>query len=125
MVGIHAPTSEISELKKVYDIFQEYNVLYRFYILVTSSRLIVGRATSILKRDIDKLPFPANLSELKVSDLEKRIIKEVLDCYANKGIKPQFRNPVKYFRALQPDLIRYVDFSSSNWYLPCRASLSA
>ena len=55
MVGIYAPNSEINELKKVYDIFQEFNVLYRFYILVTSSRLIVGRATSILKRDMHQI----------------------------------------------------------------------
>ena len=89
MVGIYAPNSEINELKKVYDIFQEFNVLYRFYILVTSSRLIVGRATSILKRDMDRLPFPTNLSDLKVQDLENQIIKEAVDNYANKGMKDE------------------------------------
>ena len=89
MVGIYAPNSEINELKKVYDIFQEFNVLYRFYILVTSSRLIVGRATSSLKRDMDRLPFPTNLSDLKVQDLENQIIKEAVDNYANKGMKDE------------------------------------
>lgn len=89
MIGIHAPNSEITELKKVYDIFQEFNTLYRFYILVTSSRLNVGRATSILKRDIDRLPFPVNLSDLRVTDLENLIIEEAMHNYAKKGMKDE------------------------------------
>ena len=99
MVGIYAPKYEINELKKVHDVFQEFNALYRFYILATSSRLIIGRATSILKRDIDRLPFPTNLSDLIVTDLENQIIKEAVDNYANKEIKdePASQSQIQFF----------------------------
>lgn len=84
IVGIYAPNSEIEELKRLYNVFKEYNDLYRFFIFVTSSRILIGRATALLKRDLDNLPYPEIVEQLKLSEVERIIVKDVLTYYKEK-----------------------------------------
>lgn len=78
IVGIHSPEKDKSELKKLFDIFEVNQKLYRFFILSTSNRVLVGRATAILKRDIDGLPYPNEKEKIETSALENILIEEVL-----------------------------------------------
>lgn len=78
IVGIYAPPSDSKILESVYKCFVLNNSLYRFYILSTSSRVLIGRATSILKRDIDNLPFPENQELIKITEAEQVIIDDVM-----------------------------------------------
>ncbi len=84
IIGIYAPPKESKELREVYRIIKENNRLYRFYIFATSSRILVGRATAILKKDIDNLPFPEGPDSIKISHSENLIIDELLSYQIRK-----------------------------------------
>ena len=78
IIGIHAPDKDYDVLKMVYNSFVLNNSLYRFYILATSSRVLIGRATAILKRDIDNLPISRDIGVISVSAAEELIIQDVM-----------------------------------------------
>jgi hypothetical protein len=84
ILGIHAPKDQLDELKEVYDFFIKNNKVYRFYILATSNRILVSRASAILKKDIDNLPFPERSKEFSISASEMLLIDDVLS-YQLKG----------------------------------------
>jgi len=77
IIGIHAPEKDILLLKSLYEYFVKNKYLNRFYILATSNRVLVGRATAILKKDIDSLPFIEN-KEVETSYVEDILIKDAL-----------------------------------------------
>lgn len=97
IVGIYAPNSEIEELKRLYNVFKEYNDLYRFFIFVTSSRILIGRATALLKRDLDNLPYPDIVEQLKLSEVERIIVKDVLTYYKEKDYSKLLDSPSKKY----------------------------
>lgn len=78
IVGIYAPEQDYNDLVNLFNYIVGNNLLYRFYILVTSSRLSVGRKTAILKKDIDNLPLPYDVNLLTISPMEKIVIEDVL-----------------------------------------------
>lgn len=84
IVGIYAPGNQKDLLKEVYDKLVENNDLYRFFIFVTSNRLLVGRATAILKKDIDSLPFSLDDNLHLTSPAERILIEDVLTSQLNK-----------------------------------------
>ncbi|WDF77236.1 N-6 DNA methylase [Mucilaginibacter sp. KACC 22773] len=94
IIGIHAPESEVELLKEVYQLFVTNNSLYRFFILVTSNRVLVGRATAILKKDIDSLPFSLDHRLLSTSLAEKILIEDVLSCQLSRS-QNQFEDTAK------------------------------
>lgn len=83
IIGIYAPQKEINVLKDVYNVLIHNKTLYRFYVLVTSNRVLVGRATAILKKDIDNLPFPDEQNEIETSFTESILINDVLSYQLN------------------------------------------
>ena len=85
IIGIYAPDSDYNLLKKVYDSFISNNPVYRFYILATSSRVLIGRATAISKRDIDNLPIYRGLKSIPISDADQLVVKDVMTYYQRKG----------------------------------------
>ncbi|MBI5212568.1 MAG: N-6 DNA methylase [Nitrospirae bacterium] len=78
IVGIHAPASQASELCKLYDNFKRNLSVYRFSCAINSTRFLVGKATSILKHDIDTLPYPEDMSDLSFSFWEEALCDDVL-----------------------------------------------
>jgi hypothetical protein len=58
IVGIHAPPEEKTELKSFYREFRQNREALRAACLLFSSQALVGKATAILKRDLDQLPWP-------------------------------------------------------------------
>ncbi|NVO11364.1 MAG: N-6 DNA methylase [Bacteroidales bacterium] len=78
IIGIYAPPEDFNTLKSVYDTFVRNNFLYRFFIMVTSNRVLIGRATAILKKDIDNLPFPEGMDIIKINSVDEILINDVI-----------------------------------------------
>jgi len=77
----------IDELDKIYKILHR-NKLFSFYIFINSGRL-ASFHSSILKADIDNLPFPENEEELKLNLIEELIVKDT------------FNYMIDYFQGIQ------------------------
>ena len=78
-IGIHAPKNEKQELLLLENQLKKYSSLYLFYLSSTSGSAGVGRATSIVKKDIDLLPYPDNENDLKLSKIEQYFVDDTLD----------------------------------------------
>jgi hypothetical protein len=78
IVGIHAPDSEASELRKMYEFLKERHDFFRFIVALHGARSFVAKSTAILKRDIDLLPFPEQPRSLDQSFWEQAILSDVL-----------------------------------------------
>lgn len=78
IVGIHAPRSQVSELRKVYDTLRQNHDIYQFSCALRGTQSLVGKATAILKQDIDLLPYPENLGDLSFSFWEEALCEDVL-----------------------------------------------
>lgn len=79
IVGIHAPDTEENkkELKRIVEIFHVNRELYKAFICATSSYAGVPHSyQSILKDDLDNLPFPQQNQLLKYDDFETPILQE-------------------------------------------------
>ncbi|MGH7492238.1 MAG: HsdM family class I SAM-dependent methyltransferase [bacterium] len=78
IVGIHAPKSQASELGRLYEAFQLNHDIYRFSSTLNGTQSLVGKATAILKQDIDILPYPEDPRRLSYSFWEQALCEEVL-----------------------------------------------
>jgi len=78
IVGIHSPQSQVSNLRKFYDTFRQNHDTYQFSCALNGTQSLVGKATAILKQDIDLLPYPEDLKDLVFSFWEKALCEDVL-----------------------------------------------
>jgi len=76
IVGIHAPTSDHQGLQRLFDELTRNIEFLRFAVLVNSPQALVGKATAILKSDIESLPYPANQSELALTFWEHALASD-------------------------------------------------
>ena len=81
IIGIHGSSKE---LKEVYQYLKINSNLLRFYILGSSGQILVNRATALLKDDLLNIPYTENLNDIKLSDLEKVLVKDALNIYQKK-----------------------------------------
>jgi hypothetical protein len=77
IIGIHAPNNK-KELKEISVRFKK-NKFYLFYLAGISGRFMVNKSTSLLKGDIDKLPYPENIQLLELDEFEKIVADDVVD----------------------------------------------
>jgi len=82
IVGIPAPTNQKSELREFYNTISRYHEFYRFFCTLNGTSL-VGKATALLKDDIENLPYPEDLSELSFSFWEKALCEDILQYMTN------------------------------------------
>ncbi|MCD4664492.1 MAG: SAM-dependent methyltransferase, partial [Bacteroidales bacterium] len=78
IVGIHAPRSQTHKLHKLYDNFRRNHEIYKFSCTLNGTQSLVGKATAILKQDIDLLPYPENIRNLSFSFWEEALCEDVL-----------------------------------------------
>ena len=78
IIGIHTPEKQIDELLEIEKRIKN-NRTYLFYVAGFSGRYMIGRATSILKEDIESLPYPEDEKELALSEIEQILVDDVLD----------------------------------------------
>jgi hypothetical protein len=76
-VGVHSPSHQTSELREFYNTLRRYHEFYRFFCTLNGTSL-VGKATALLKDDIDNLPYPEDLNELSFSFVEKALCEDIL-----------------------------------------------
>ncbi len=79
IVGIHADVSEEASLRQFYEKMAARRRLYQFCCAINGSQMLVGKATAILKQDIDALPYPKRDEDLDLAFWEKALVDDVLD----------------------------------------------
>lgn len=94
IIGIYAPDDQHNELKKIEETIKN-NKIYLFYIAGFSGSYMINRATAILKKDIDNLPYPEDEKEFDLSEIEKILVNDVLDYILEFHRKGENSNIVK------------------------------
>jgi methylase of polypeptide subunit release factors len=82
IVGIAAPPREKAALRQVYERLQSRRDLYRFACALLGSRAYAVKATSILKKDIEGLPFPEDEASLELSFWEEALLEDTFGAMA-------------------------------------------
>lgn len=90
--AIHAPLNERDELVNLSQFIRNNGELMRFYILATSSRVKVLKATSLYDEDILNLPFPENLNDAKSSFAETLLINDSLNYYLSNATEEPLKS---------------------------------
>jgi hypothetical protein len=78
IIGIHAPENQVNELQKIEKRIKN-NQTYLFWLAAYSGRYMINKASSLLKGDIENLPYPEDEKELELSDIEKVLVDDVLE----------------------------------------------
>lgn len=96
IIGIHAPENQIDDLLDLEKRIKN-NRTYLFYVAGFSGQYMIGRATAILKMDIEGLPFPEDEKELELSEIEQILVDDVVDYmlgFRREGEKSAAEKPV-------------------------------
>jgi SAM-dependent methyltransferase len=83
IIGIHAPVTDRPALQKLYNTFRRWHKTYQFCCALNGTQALLGKATAILKQDVDALPYPADEQELQFSFWEEGIQDDVLSFMAD------------------------------------------
>jgi len=81
--SIHAPAEQKHELIEIADYLKMSDCLLRFFILATSSRVQIIKATSLYDEDILNIPYPENLKDVKLSEAEEVILDDSMRYFLN------------------------------------------
>lgn len=76
IVGIHAPKNDRDKLFQVYQFLEENRDRMRFAAMLNGSQALVGKATALLKSDIEKLPVPIDPLEFEFAFWEDALAAE-------------------------------------------------
>jgi hypothetical protein len=94
IIGIHCPKKQENELKELYQYLEDNSEVLRAYMIATSSQLIIGKNTAVLKKDFMQCPYPNDLKELKISVVEKKLINEVIEHFRNATVKNKLESRI-------------------------------
>lgn len=73
IVGIHAPSVDKIAHMQFYNALRRHRSFYRFAVALNGSQALVGKATAILKSDIELLPYPEKESDLDLTFWEQAL----------------------------------------------------
>jgi methylase of polypeptide subunit release factors len=108
IVGIRSPAAERDALRRFFHTLRRRVRQYQFCVALNGSQALVGKATAILKADIEALPYPEDATELDFVFWETALQDDVLDYmvpYVRLG-----QNSELLQRAAGPDDMRvYVE----------------
>jgi hypothetical protein len=79
IVGIHAEPDQEKELRRFYQSFSSNRDALRAFCTLLGTQALVGKATAILKRDLDVLPWPTDGARWDLSDWEKILCEDVVN----------------------------------------------
>jgi len=85
IIGIHAPLSEGDNLRRLSKYIKTSGKLLRFYILATSSRVKIIKATSLYDEDILQIPYPENLADVKLSYSDELLVEDSLKYFLSSN----------------------------------------
>lgn len=95
IIGIHAPPEDLPELQQL-ESYLRGNRLPAFWAAATSSRLLIGRMSALLKQDILNLPYPEDLADLDLSETEAVLVEDVMEHWV------EFRRLGEQAQAVRP-----------------------
>jgi hypothetical protein len=78
IVGIHSSPDRRAALQGLYQFLVRHHNTYRFCCVLNGTQSLVGKATAILKQDIDALPYPEHPDDLMCSFWEAALRDDVL-----------------------------------------------
>ncbi len=76
IIGVHAPQKDTDKLLELADRLNNSG-LYGVLAAVVSGRMLVGRASSILKSDIMELPYPDETQDIDLSFWEQALVDDI------------------------------------------------
>lgn len=79
--SIHAPLEQKHELIEIADYIKENDYLLRFFILATSSRVKIIKATSLYNEDILNIPYPKILNDVKPSEADEIVLNDSMNYF--------------------------------------------
>jgi len=82
-VGIHAPARDGEEHLALFERLKRNHRFYRFAVVLSGSQALVGKATAVLKSDIESLPYPEDESELDLTFWEEALVDDTLGYLAD------------------------------------------
>jgi hypothetical protein len=105
IIGVYSLEKNIEPIEKLYQSFSTFQDLYRLVIFLTSSQLLVGKNTAILKEDIMRLPI---LEEsFKLSSVETNIIEDVLKLTQYFIRRPETAEVLKPLKGIKEEISFY------------------
>jgi len=115
-IGISSPLEDKDKLKDIVNKFKEFSREFIFYIVATSAKVGVDKATVLYKNDIDNLPYPESIEEIKLSTIEQYFANDtidyMLDWINGKQNLPIFKNVVnkqlKEYQSIYCDLLNTI-----------------
>jgi len=90
-IGINSPKHDNIQLMVLEERLRKYNLTYLFYLIATSGRAGISKASSLLKKDLDLLPYPPKDADLILSSIEQYFADDVLQ-YMIEYIKNNNKN---------------------------------
>ena len=78
IIGIHAPKCDVQALSHFHERFLAQKKALRFAVALNGSQALVGKATALLKGDIESLPFPDDETELDFTFWEAALAEDTL-----------------------------------------------
>ncbi|RII26926.1 MAG: hypothetical protein CXR30_16000 [Geobacter sp.] len=76
VIGVHAPKQDTDQLLGLVERLNCTD-LYGVLAAVVSSRMLVGRASSLLKNDIMELPYPNDMREIDLNFWERALVEDI------------------------------------------------
>jgi len=99
--AIHAPFEQRQELIEVADYFKKNDLFIRFYILATSSRVKVIKATSLYNEDVLNIPYPESTKDIIISKADETIINDSMAYFYNSNAHEE--------KSSNKDIFKYAD----------------
>lgn len=82
IISINTSANNSDKLQQFAKSFEKIKQMLRAVCFLTSSQVLVGKSTAILKHDLEELPWPKDGQVKKLSFWEKALLDDVLDCMA-------------------------------------------
>lgn len=106
VIGVHSPPGAASDLRAFFEVFRDRLQTYRFCCLL-DSRAMTGKATTILKSDIDALPYPEDPDVLRFSFWEQALADDAVE-YMAPYVRLGQKSELLHKSALPADLAVYA-----------------
>ena len=108
IVGIHAERNQEKELRQFFKNFSDNRDVLRASSLLLGTQALVGKATAILKRDIDVLPWPKTGEGWDLCDWEKILCEDAVN-YTADFIRLGQKSSLLKNQVTAKDLNKYAD----------------
>jgi len=94
ILSIYAPPKDKTKLLILGDFLKENGALLKFYILATSSRAKILKATSLYDEDILNIPYPEDLKELILSKVETLLVEDTLKYFYSNNAEEKLNRDI-------------------------------